>query len=212
VADLRHLLALALVLPALAACTTAEEGPVSHLRINNPDGLHGIALPTPYDVPSGDLTDTSGEPFDVSTDLDAPLTLVFFGYTNCPDICQIVMSDLTAARLRLPEEDRADVDVLIITSDPERDTPEVLREYLDRFDPDFEGLTGSLPEIVDVAEALGVFIEEGERLTSGGYTVEHGGQIVGLTPDGEAPYVWTYGTSSAELAGDLRTILEENRS
>lgn len=209
--ELRSLIALGLVLPALVACSTDEPGRVRDVSIDDPDGLHGIVLPTPYDLPATRLLDTSREPFDLETDLSAPVTLVFFGYTNCPDICQIVMSDLTAARLRLPEEDRPDVDVLIITSDPARDTPDVLREYLDRFDPDFEGLTGSLPEIVDVAESLGVFIEEGERLTSGGYTVEHGGQIVGLTPDGEAPYVWTYGTSSAELAGDLRTILEENR-
>jgi protein SCO1/2 len=101
--------------------------------------------------------------------------------------------------------------MLFVTSDPKRDTPQVLRDYLDRFNPSFEGLTGPLPRIVDVAHALGVPIEKGARLPSGGYEVAHGTQIVGVRADGSAPIVWTEGTSAAALAEDLTALLHQSR-
>ena len=84
-----------------------------------------------------------------------------------------------------------------------------LRAYLDRFDPSFGGLTGPLPRIVEAGNALGVPVEKGRRLPTGGYEVDHGTQVVGVLPDGTAPIVWTQGTGPELLAEDLRTILAD---
>jgi protein SCO1/2 len=141
--------------------------------------------------------------------MDAPLTLVFFGYSKCPDICQAVMADRAPAVARLEPADAEQVQTLFVTTDPARDDPETLRGYLDRFNPDFEGLTGPLPDIVDVAAAVHVPIEKGPRLPSGGYEVSHGTPILGVQPDGTVPVVWTEGTSAAKLAEDIQAILTD---
>ena len=99
------------------------------------------------------------------------MTVFFFGYTRCPDICPLVMADLAVAVARLPGRRPGDVQVVLVTSDPARDDPAVLRAYLDRFDPDFTGLTGDLDTIVAVADDDGRRGREGRRLPSGGYEV-----------------------------------------
>ena len=114
---------------------------------------HGATLDEPYAVPETPLTDTDGEPYSLAADTDKPLTLVFFGYTHCPDICQVVMSNLASALTRLDEADREQVDVVFVTTDPARDDAQMLRTYLDRFDPAFVGLTGDLDTIIDVGQA-----------------------------------------------------------
>ena len=196
----------------LAGCGTdtssAEQGPVANVRIDDPDGLHGVVLPTPYDVPGARLQDTSGAPYSLATDARKPLTMVFFGYTHCPDICQVVMADLASAMVRLDPDQRAQVDVVFVTTDPTRDTGTVLRAYLRRFDPAFVGLTGSLPAVVRAGKAFDIEVAKGTKLPSGGYDVQHGTQVVGVLPDGSAPYVWTEGTSAADLADDAAKILD----
>jgi len=192
----------------LAACSASPPGPpVTDVSLAADDGLNGVVLPTPYDVPHVRLTDTAGEPYTLDSDSTAPVTLVFFGYTSCPDICGVVLANLTSALNRLAPADRAKVQVLFVTTDPARDDPQTLRTYLDRFDPDFEGLTGPLPRLVAVGEALGVPFEKGSRLPTGGYEVEHGTQVDGVLPDGTAPVVWTGSRSAAEIADDLTTLV-----
>jgi len=201
---------LTLVAGLLSACASGTSGsgsPVANVSGGQPDNLNGIVMPTAYRMPSVSLTDTAGKSFDPATDLTRPITLVFFGYTNCPDICGIVMSDMTSARLRLTSEEQQQVGVLLVTTDPARDTPQVMRTYLDRFSEDSEGLTGPIATINQVATAMGVPIESAQPLPGGGYTIVHGGQILGMLPDGTAPYVWQEGTSSADLAEDLVKIL-----
>lgn len=201
--------ALLVVIGMLSACASGSpSSPVAAVSGGQPDNLNGIVMPKAYRMPDVTLADTKGQPFDPATDLTAPVTLVFFGYTNCPDICGIVMSDMTSARLRLTPDQQKKVGVLLITTDPQRDTPEVLRTYLNRFSADSEGLTGPLSTINEVAKAMGVPIEKAQPLPSGGYTIVHGGQILGVLPDGTAPYVWTEGMSSAHLAEDLVKILD----
>ncbi len=202
----------ALGLTVLAACGgTASTQTTSGFTETNPDGKHGAVLTDPYVVPDVTLTATDGSDFSVTEDTDAPITLAFFGYTKCPDICSIVMADIASALARLEPEDRADVDVLLVTSDPARDDPATLREYLDRFDPEFEGLTGDLEKIVGLGNELGVAIEEGPRLPSGGYEVTHGSQIVAIDAADRSPIVWTEGTAPALLAEDLADLLDEHR-
>lgn len=200
--------ALLLALP-LAACGSVEEGPgvVSGVTVHDEDGMHGAVLTEPYQLPDATLTDSRGEQFALLENLDAPLTLVFFGYTHCPDICQAVMADVASGLSRLDAEQADDVQMWFVTTDPARDDPETLRSYLDRFDPGFEGLTGKLSEIVAVADQVKVGIEEGEKLPSGGYEVNHGTPILGVQHDGSVPILWTEGTSAAKLAEDIHTIL-----
>ena len=169
--------------------------------------FRGAVLDEQYVVPTTPLVDTEGEPYSLADDTDARLTLVFFGYVNCPDICQVVMSSLASAMTRLDEDDRAQVDVVFVTTDPARDDPQVLREYLDRFDPSFIGLTGDLRTIVEVGEPLKVYVEKGEKLPSGGYDVTHGTQVTAIDQKDRVPVIWTQGTSASELASDIHTLL-----
>jgi protein SCO1 len=97
-----------------------------------------------------------------------------------------------------------------VTTDPDRDTGPVLRDYLDRFDPTFTGLTGDLDDISEVAKSVAVGM--GEELPSGGYEVDaHSTQVTGIDAEDEAPVYWHQETSSAEFAHDIHTMLESAR-
>jgi protein SCO1/2 len=94
-----------------------------------------------------------------------------------------------------------------VTTDPARDDERVLRTYLDRFDPSFVGLTGDLDTITDIGGEVGVAVEEGEKLPSGGYEVTHSTQVLGVDGSDQVPIVWTEGTSASEFASDIHTLL-----
>jgi protein SCO1 len=172
--------------------------------------LSGTELDPPFEVSATPLTDTDGQPYSLAEDTDQDLTLVFFGYTHCPDICQVVMANLASAMTRLDERDRERVDVVFVTTDPARDTEQVLGEYLSHFDPTFVGLTGDLDTIVAVAEPLGVGITQGEQLPSGGYDVTHGTTVTGIDADDQGAIYWGEDTSSADFAADLHQLLNED--
>ncbi|WP_121252654.1 SCO family protein [Nocardioides ferulae] len=172
-------------------------------------GLHG-ATHEPYQVLATPLTDTDGEPFSLVDDTDKPLTLVFFGYTSCPDVCQLVMASLAQAMNRLDDADRERVDVVFVTTDPKQDTPEVLRDYLDRFDPDFIGLTGELETIAAIGKPLAVYVDEGEKLPSGGRDLDaHSTHVTAIDDTDRAPLLWSQDTTSAEFADDIHTLLAD---
>ncbi len=194
-------LALAGVLLAGCSSGTAESA----------DGGYRAAVThDPYTVPATPLTDTDGRPYSLSKDTDKPVTLVFFGYSSCPDICQVVMANVASALTRLDEADRRSVDVVFVTTDPKVDTEEHLRDYLDRFDPSFIGLTGDLDTIAAVGKPLAVYVADGERLPSGGRDLNsHSTQVTAITADDTSPLLWTQDTSSADLAADLHTLLAE---
>ena len=194
--------ALAVVLlPAallLTACGGDDDAP-----------LTGAVLDQPYVVPATPLTDTDGASYSLADDTDKRLTLVFFGYTHCPDVCQVVLSTLASAMTRLDEADHEQVDVVFVTTDPERDTEKVLRNYLDRFDPTFIGLTGPLDSIIDVGKGMAVAVEQGHQLPSGGYDVTHGTSVLAIDGGDEVPILWTQGTSATQFASDVHQLLEE---
>ena len=162
----------------------------------------GIEVDPPFALPPAALTRDDGTRVQLPSDLDRPVRLFFFGYTRCPDICSLVMADLTLAVARLPAEAAEQVQVVLVTSDPARDTPVALRAYLDRFDPGFTGLTGDLATIVDLAGAMGIAIEKGPRLPSGGYEVGHGSQLLGYV-GGDGVLVWSEGMPVDDLTDDL---------
>jgi protein SCO1/2 len=191
---------LAVPLLLLAACSGSAD---------SVGGLHGTRLDPPFPVSSTPLTDTDGEPYSLTKDTDRPLTLVFFGYSHCPDICQTVMSNLASAMTRLDDQDRDRVDVVFVTTDPARDTVTALHRYLALFDPGFVGLTGDLDTIVDIAKPLGVAVEHGQKLPTGGYDVTHGTTITGIDADDHGSVYWDETTSSADLAADIHTLLND---
>lgn len=184
-------------------------GAAAEVHDRNDSGMHGAVLDTPYTLPATTLTRTDGEDVALTAALDHDLTLVFFGYTNCPDICQAVMADLASTKARLSEEDAAKVAVWFVTTDPARDDVDELRSYLDRFNPEFAGFTGPLPKILEVAEQLHIPVEKGPKLPSGGYDVTHGTPILAVDRDGTVPVLWTEGTSAAKLAEDVTTVLHQ---
>lgn len=211
----RRLLAATAALSVVLTLAGCSEEPsdgalTSGMTVHDDDGMHGAVLAEQYVMPDVSLTGTDGSPYSLTRDTTRPLTLVFFGYTQCPDICQAVMADIASAMTRLDEADRERVQMLFVTSDPARDDAATLREYLDRFDPSFEGLTGDLDRIVGVANQLGVPIEEGAKLPSGGYEVNHGTQIVGIDARDRATIVWTEGTPADALAEDITKLLNQN--
>lgn len=172
------------------------------------DAFAGTTLQNPYQVDPTPLTATDGSDFSLAEDTDARLTLVFFGYTQCPDICGIVMAQLASAMDQLDAEDREQVEMVYVTTDPARDTPGVLRSYLDRLDPTFEGLTGDLATIAEVGESVAVGFTEEERLPSGGYEVTHSTQVLGIDSADEVPVLWSQETTASQYAADIRTMLD----
>lgn len=169
----------------------------------------GSVLDPPFAVDGTALEGTDGAPYSLTEDTDKPLTLVFFGYTHCPDICGIVMSTLASAMTRLGETDRERVDVVFVTTDPARDTPSVVEGYVEHFDDSFIGVTGDLDTIIEVARPLGVGVEQGRKLPSGGYDVTHGTHIIGIDGADQAPVYWGQEISAAQLAEDIHQLLGE---
>jgi protein SCO1/2 len=185
---------LALLVLVLGACSGSEADDAK---------FHGDVLDNPYTVPDTTLTDTEGEPFSLASDTDKRLTLVFFGYTHCVDsICPTVLGSLASALTRLDDEDRSEIDVVFVTTDPERDTEQVLREYLDRFDPSFIGLTGDLDTIIEIGDALAIGVD---KVDPGGHTTA----TMGIDSDDESPVYWGAETSSAQFASDIHSLLRE---
>jgi protein SCO1 len=203
-----RVLAALLALLVLAACGSTEpDGPAATgITTSDDDGYNGVLLERKYDVPSIPLTDTAGKRFDLAE--QPKRTLVFFGYTNCPDICQVVMSTIASALPRLPDEQRDQLQVAFVTTDPARDDEKALRTYLDRFNPEFVGLTGSLEDIVALGKPMDVLVRKGRKLPSGGYEVDHSTVVVSVQ-DGEGDLVWTGATSPAEMSEDLTKLMED---
>ena len=207
-------LAAALLLVGLltAGCGSQSgdsNGVVSDVSSSDHDGYAGALLTKPYDVPDVTLDDTAGKPFSVTRDTRGRLTVMFFGYTKCPDICQVVMGTIASAYARLDPSEKKQVQVLFVTTDPARDTGPVLRRYLDRLDPSFEGLTGDLGTIDRLGKPMGIFIKKGEKLPSGGYEVSHSTTVIAIGGHDTAPLVWSATVSPSELATDIRALLKK---
>lgn len=172
------------------------------------DGYAGALLEIPYTIPPVTLTDTEGEPFTLAED-SSDLSVVFFGYTNCPDVCQVVMGNIASAFVRLDEADQKRVRVVFVTTDPARDTAAELTSYLARFNPEFTGVTGTLDKINTLGSSMGIFIKKGKKLPSGGYEVDHTTSVTAVAK-GKAPVVWTNGTSPKGMAEDIERLLAES--
>lgn len=176
--------------------------------IQSDSPFKGAWLDRPYSLPTAKLVDTAGELYSWPQDrLPAPVVVLFFGYTNCDDgFCQTQTADAAAAVRGLPAALAKQVRVVFITTDPARDTPEVLRAFLDQYSRDIIGLTGQFAQIQSAANALGVELGQPTAPATANYEVEHGTQLIGFGPDGRAPVVWLPGTPLADIRADLAVL------
>jgi len=188
-----------LAIAAVAVAWTGDDAPSA-------SRWAGRVLDPAPERPSTQLIDTSGQPFDLRDATSGELTLVFFGYTNCPDICGIQMATLQQSlqRVEVPAK------VVFITTDPARDTPERLRSWLDSFDPSFIGLTGSVEALRQAQEDMGVTVAVSDAPNSDGtYTVGHSSAVYVFTGDDRAHLAYPAGTRQEDWADDLPAIADE---
>jgi len=170
--------------------------------------LTGVVLVDPIPKPDFTLLDTEGQPFPFKERTAGKLTLVFFGYTHCPDVCPVHMANLAAVLNDLPHEMREQIAVVFISADPERDTPERLRQWLDAFDKRFIGLRGSLEDVNAILAELRLApVMHGEPDEKGNYVVGHPAQILAFTPDGLLRVMYPFGTRQTDWAQDLPRLL-----
>lgn len=170
--------------------------------------LRGAVLPVALPKPDFTLTDTRGEAYDFRERTAGKLTLLFFGFTNCPDVCPVHMANVAAVLRGLPAEQRNQIEVVFVSADPARDTPERIRQWLDAFDPKFVGLRGTLDEINTLLDELRlppVVIDEPDE--NGNYNVGHPAQILAFTPDDLLRVVYPFGLRQADWAHDLPKLL-----
>ncbi|BAP42352.1 SCO family protein [Pseudomonas sp. 21LCFQ02] len=141
-----------------------------------------IMLPQSRPVPALKMTDQHGEPVSIDQ-LKDKWTLVFFGYTYCPDICPATLAQLRQIKAGLTEEQAGRLRVVLVSVDPERDTPEQLRQYLEYFDKSFIGLRASVADLKTLSSAMSIPFIPADT-SKPGYTVDHSGNLALLGPDG----------------------------
>ena len=141
-----------------------------------------ILLPQSRPVPALSLTNQNGEAVQLD-ELQGKWTLLFFGYTFCPDICPATLAELRQLRSALPDTVRERMQPVLVSVDPHRDTPEQLAKYLKFFGEGFAGLTGSLDDIQTLANGVGIPFIPGDTSREN-YTVDHSGNLVIIGPDG----------------------------
>ncbi len=158
-------------------------------------------------VPAADfkLTDTNGQPFRLS-EQRGKLVLVFFGYTHCPDVCPVTLSQYKQLKALLDEK-AEQVRFVFITVDPERDTVEEMARYVPNFDSSFIGLTGSLADLEQVWKSYGVYAARQPADEQGNYLVDHTARIYLVDQDGNWRLTFPFGMESSKIASDLEYLL-----
>jgi len=206
-----------IALVALAACGGGGGKETRYLAIINGTPVSerpfmGVMLEEPWPKPDFVLTDTSGQPFDFRKETEGYVTLLYFGYTHCPDACPAHMANIASALRKLPEGERKQVKVVMVTVDPERDTPQRLREWLGLFDPSFIGLTGTVEEVNQAGRrTMGGRWSPPEKvpLEGGAYTVNHMGFVIAYGKDDLARVIYPFGVSVDAYLHDLKKLVEE---
>jgi len=180
---------------ALAAC--GEPPPV---RV-------GAELRQPLQ-PTFTLTDTEGRPFDFAAETEGVMTLLFFGYTYCPDVCPVHMANIAAALEKLPHRITSQVQVIFVTTDPDRDTAARIREWLDNFDRSFIGLRGSAEDIAEASRQLKMPPPVKGPEENGTYLVGHSARVVAFTRDGRGRFIYPFGTRQSDWATEIPALVQ----
>lgn len=200
-------LAVALLLAGCSAGqTSAEPTTEAPVSVSTPTSMFaGAQFATPEKRPAFTLTDTDGKPYDFAASTSGRTTFLYFGYTHCPDVCPTTMADIATALRDVPAQVRAKVDVVFVTTDPARDNPKVLGDWLQHFDGDlpsrFVGLTGSQEQIDAAQHAANVPVAQ-----DGGQT--HSAQVLLYGPDDLARVFYLEGSSPDDMVHDLPLIAE----
>jgi protein SCO1/2 len=173
--------------------------PASEFRTSDITGQgYGDAMPTLID--QNDRARTR-------EDFKGLVTVVLFGFTHCPDLCPTALSNLAVVLDQLGE-DRDRVQIVFITVDPERDTSEVLRDYMSGFGPNFIGLTGRPVAIRKAAKTFKVFFQK-KRLPDGDYTMDHSAVIYVLDPQARVRLMFTATRQPQDVAHDILELLHK---
>ncbi len=148
-----------------------------------------------------------GKPADIAAK-DSDLLIVFFGYTNCPDVCPASMALAAQAVAAMDEGDQVRTDLWMVTVDPERDVPADLQQYVELFNPGFDGVTGP-PEIIErVSTEYGVYYQADLSAESfDQYLVDHTSSLFGIEADGTLRIVWPPSITAEELQADIEALL-----
>lgn len=198
---------------SLAACgrtstSVVESTPAVIVTFDDGSPYDASVLPEPYAKPTTPLSTIEGEPFTMSKDAKRDIMILYVGYTHCPDVCPSTTADIAIAKRRLSAAEQARIDVVFLTSDPARDTPERLRQWLDAFDSTFIGLTGPFPAVQAASTAVGIPIKPPVTEPDGTIIVEHGAEILIFGPDDKAHLVLSSGFTPDVLEHDLRLLLD----
>lgn len=154
-------------------------------------------------------TNWDGTPFHLS-DLQGKVVVIFFGYTSCPDICPLTLSEMQKVKQQLGER-AENLAVVLITVDPERDTVERMKQYIPAFDPTFYGVVLDDSTLSEVKQAYGIYAEkvEGDSTQSANYMMDHTGSTLVIDKGGNWRMVYSYGTDTDAIVEDLRYLLAE---
>jgi protein SCO1/2 len=169
---------------------------------SKPASFRGTIYAEPYPVAAEiELTRANGTSFRLS-EMRGKIVLLFFGYTACPDVCPTTMADLRQALEKIGAQ--ADqVQVVYVTVDPQRDTPERVQEYVDHFNPNFIGLSGSEAELAEVWNAYGIFREIPNGTSAAGYLVNHTARVTLIDQQGNLRVSYPFDTAVESVVHDL---------
>ncbi|MGN9755569.1 SCO family protein [Streptomyces sp. SD31] len=178
-----------LTLSACGSGSDSGDSPVSVVSEDTGSDKAAIVLDKPFEKPDLVLTDTNGKKYDLRKETQGKPTLIYFGYTNCPDVCPLTMNNIAVAKKQLPKAQQDELRVVFVTTDPERDTPSALGKWLKGIDPQVVGLTGAFDTIQAGARTLGITIEPPHKDKNGKMVSTHGTQVVAFSPKTDAGYV-----------------------
>jgi len=195
----RRLVRIAIAVLAVGVAAWVLVGP--RLR---PHVFHGVVMQSGTPAPAIDLEATSGGRAGLDS-FGGKLVVVYFGYTHCPDVCPTTLSSLNKA-LDLMGNGADDVQVVMVTVDPERDTVEYLADYMTYFDESFIGLTGPIEDISRIATAYGVYFAADEGDIASGYTVAHNASLMVIGRDGHLRLILPPELTADQIADDLRYL------
>ena len=195
--------------PAVARVSEPTPAPPA----TGPDRMYagGLVNP-PLPKPKFTLIDTSGAPFDFWSRTQGYVTLLFFGYTRCPDQCPLHLENVAMSLKKVPSGIDSDVKLVFVTTDPGRDTPQMLRSWLDRFDRRFVGLTGSEAAIEAAQQAAGVPAARKSARAGSDYAVGHANFVLAYTRDNFAHVIYPGGVTQANWIHDLPFLVGETWS
>ena len=151
------------------------------------------------------INSADGQPRTLA-DYKGKVLVVFFGYTQCPDVCPTAMAEL-AQTMELLGDAAAKVQVLMITVDPDRDTPEILSAYVSAFNPNFAGLTGSPEQLSATAKSFKAYYAKSEGATPGQYAMNHASSFYLFDKEGEARVLISGNALAQDIASDIRQLL-----